>query len=274
MRLSKQDQTIMTALRKAKPLYPDLGKVLDFYENLFQVQFVFKSQLASSATVEHLGNMEIHIENLAEGLPQVTFAELQMESAPLPDLFRKVLDLLIPYTGYSDAIGPEPLPAKIVEHAREIFLGRGPLVGSGSSGDLVRTASGFVLAPFLQLARERILPRISPDRWHREFCPICGGRAAFAALTPESGSRTLLCPRCFGEWSYGRIGCPFCKSTDSQTYYSDEDSRYRLYVCGNCSHYLKTIDARDGAPDLCLPVECILTVSMDVAAQKRGFKAS
>jgi hypothetical protein len=274
MRLSEQDQTIMAALRKAKPLYRALEKVLDFYENLFQVQFVFKSWLASSATAGHLGNRGIHLENLANGLPQVTFGELQMESAPLPDLFRNILNLLIPYTGYSDGIGPEPLPAKIVEHAREIFLGRGPLVSSEPSGDLIRTASGFILAPFLQLACERILPRISPDLWHREYCPICGGKPAFAALISESGSRTLLCPRCFGEWRYSRIGCPFCKSTDSQTYYSDEDSRYRLYVCKICSHYLKTVDARDGAPDLCLPVECILTVSMDVAAQKKGFKAS
>ena len=159
-----------------------------------------------------------------------------------------------------------------MEHAREIFLSQGPLINPGPLGNLVRTASGFVLAPYLQVACERILPRIPPDLWHREYCPLCGGRPAFAALISESGSRTLLCPRCFGEWRYGRIGCPFCNSRDSQTYYSSEDSRYRLYVCGVCNRYLKTLDARDGASDLCLPVECIVTVSMDLAAQAKGFK--
>jgi hypothetical protein len=274
MLFSERDQTIMAALRKVKPLYRDLEEVLDFYENLFQVQFAFKRQLEASDKAGYLAHREPNLDHLAKGLPQITFEELGMETAPFPDLFRNIFNLLIPYTGYTHGLEPAPLPEKIIEEAREIFLGRGPLINPGSSGDLTRTASGFVLAPFLQLACERILPRISLDLWHREYCPLCGGRPAFAALIPETGSRTLLCPRCFGEWSYGRIGCPFCKSTDSQTYYSDEDSRYRLYVCGICSHYLKTIDARDGAPDLCLPVECLLTVSMDVSAQKKGFKAS
>ena len=89
MRLSEQDQTIMAALRKVKPLYRALEKVLDFYENLFQVQFVFKSWLASSATAGHLGNRGIHLENLANGLPQVTFGELRDGIRPSPGSFQE-----------------------------------------------------------------------------------------------------------------------------------------------------------------------------------------
>jgi hypothetical protein len=272
MRFSKRDQTILTALRKVKPLYRDLGGVLNFYENLFQVQFEFKGQLEASGKTGYWGNREIHLDRLAKGLPQIIFEELDLEKVPFPDLFRRIFNLLIPYTGYTHGGKPEPSPANIIEQAREIFLSQGPLINPDSSGDLVRIASGFVLAPYLQLACERILPRIPPGLWHREFCPLCGGRPAFAALTSESGSRILLCPRCYAEWNYGRIGCPFCKSRDSQTYYSSEDNRYRLYVCGDCNRYLKTLDARDGASDLCLPVECIVTVSMDLTAQEKGFK--
>jgi FdhE protein len=141
-----------------------------------------------------------------------------------------------------------------------------------AAGDLARTASGFILAPYLQLACDLILPRIPLNQWYREYCPICGGRPAFAALTSESGPRTLLCPRCYGEWGYGRIGCFFCKSTDSQTYYSGDEGRYRLYVCEVCNRYLKTVDVREWKMDLCLPVECLVTVSMDIAAQEKGFK--
>jgi hypothetical protein len=249
-----------------------LQEVLDFYENLFQVQFAFKRQLEASDKAGYLANREINLDNLAKGLPQITFEELDMETASFPDLFRNIFSLLIPYTGSTPGLEPEPLPERIIAHAREIFLSQGPLINPDSSGDLVRTASGFVLAPYLQLACERILPRIPPDSWHREYCPVCGGRPAFAALISETGSRTLLCPRCFGEWRYDRIGCPFCNSRDSQTYYSSEDSRYRLYVCGVCNRYLKTLDARDGASDLCLPVECIVTVSMDLSAQEKGFR--
>jgi FdhE protein len=127
------------------------------------------------------------------------------------------------------------------------------------------------LAPYLQLACDLILPRIPLNLWYREYCPICGGRPAFAALTSETGPRTLLCPRCYGEWDYNRIGCPFCKSTDAQTYYSDDEGSYRLYVCKACTRYLKTVDVRERKRNVCLPVECLVTVSMDIAAQEKGF---
>ncbi len=271
MSFSQRDQTILSDFGKARAVHRDLKELLDFYENLFRTQFAFKSRLTASGKAGDLASKEVNLTGLTHGLPQITFEELNIQATPFMDLYKSVVQLLIPYTGEKDGFETEPSPLKIIEWAQEIFLSRGPLVISGAEREWARVASGFVLGPYLQLACDLILPRIPLNLWYRETCPVCGGRPAFAALTSESGPRTLLCPRCHGEWHYGRIGCPFCKSTDSQTYYPSEEGRYRLYVCEVCHRYLKTVDVRERKTDWSLPVECLVTVSMDIAARERGF---
>jgi len=272
MPFSRRDQTILADLEKAKSIFPDLEEVLAFYEKIFQIQFGFKDRLERQEKAGFWEKREIHLQDLADGFPQIRFEELGLQPVPLFSLYQDLVKLLIPYTGSAYDFKTEPSPEKIREYAREIFLGKGPLIVSGASEDLAKTASGLVLAPFLQLACERIQPRIPPDLWHREYCPVCGGKPSFAALTSDRAPRTLMCPRCFGEWNYNRIGCPFCNDRDSQTYYPSDDGRYRLYVCEICHRYLKTADARERGLDLCLPVANLVTVSMDIAAQEKGYK--
>ena len=272
MPFSRRDQTILADLEKAKSIFRDLEEVLAFYEKIFQVQFGFKDRLERQEKAGFWEKKEVNLRDLADGSPQIRFEELGLQPIPLLTLYRDLLKLLIPYTGSAYDFKTEPSPEKIREYAREIFLGKGPLIVSGASEDLAKTASGLVLAPFLQLACERIQPRIPPDLWHREYCPVCGGKPSFAALTSDRAPRTLMCPRCFGEWNYNRIGCPFCNDRDSQTYYPSDDGRYRLYVCEICHRYLKTADARERGLDLCLPVANLVTVSMDIAAQEKGYK--
>jgi hypothetical protein len=272
MPFSKREQTILADLEKAKSTFPDVVEILTFYERIFRVQFALKCRLEKEERSGYWEKREIDLQALENGSPQIRFEELGLQLTSLLPLYREILELLIPYTRSNYDLDPEPSPEDIIEHAREIFLGKGPLVFSDASEEIVKTASGLVLAPFLQLACERIQPRIPPDSWHREYCPVCGGWPSFAALTSDTGPRTLMCPRCFGEWTYNRIGCPFCNATDSQTYYPSEDNRYRLYVCEICHRYLKTADARERGLDLCLPVANLVTVSMDIAAQEKGYK--
>ncbi|MCX5909594.1 MAG: formate dehydrogenase accessory protein FdhE [Deltaproteobacteria bacterium] len=259
-------------MRKAECTHRDLGELLKFYEKLCQAQFAFKAELEEYDNSGHL--KEINPTYLAEGSPQLTFDELKMGATPFMPLFRNLVDLLNKYTVFPPSCAAGPRPDTILEYAREIFASRGSLAISGQPADLFRTAAGFTLGPYLQRACESIMPRIEASLWHRGFCPVCGGWPCFAALNVEFDSpRTLLCSRCNGEWSYRRVGCPFCGGNHPQIYYPSEDGKYRLYVCDNCSRYLKTVDLRETGPDICLPAECIVTVSMDLAVQEKRDKA-
>jgi formate dehydrogenase maturation protein FdhE len=270
--LSSQDQSVLDHLRKARTRHASLADLLNFYEQLFQAQFDFKALLRKEYKPEYLRAKGINHAHLAEGIPQITFDELHLEEAPFFNLYKSIVELLNLRADSPLAGKKWPMPEMVAGYAREIFDSRGPLVGSSAPAEWIRTASGFVLAPYLQTACEFIMPRITQSAWHRGYCPVCGGVPAFAALHPDFGSRTLLCSRCHGEWRFRRVGCPFCLESDQQTYYPGEEGRYRLYVCGACHRYLKTLDVRQEACDLCLPVECLVTVSMDISAQEKGYK--
>jgi FdhE protein len=96
-----------------------------------------------------------------------------------------------------------------------------------------------------------------------------------AALEKDNGRRRLLCSRCDSEWTFRRLGCPFCPNEDPAQlgYYPGDDNIYRLNVCERCRRYLKTIDLREAAGERCLPAERILTVGMDLAAKEAGYRA-
>ncbi|MBA4422113.1 MAG: hypothetical protein C0390_03290 [Syntrophus sp. (in: bacteria)] len=270
MRVSSQDQSILVYLHKAMTAHPHLEALFCFYEQLFQIQFTFKARLKEDRHLEYLEDKEIDLARLASGIPQVSFDELRIETAPFIDLYRDITALLIRDTGYLPPDNREPQQETILAHAREIFDSRVPLVGAGQPADVIRTASGLVMAPYLQLACEFLMPRITQDAWHRGHCPVCGGAPSFAVVHAEPSFRTLLCSRCSAEWSFRRMGCPFCLERDHQTYYPSEEGGYRLYVCEACHRYLKSLDMQESASERCLPVETLATVSMDVAAQGKG----
>jgi hypothetical protein len=273
MEFTARDRAILSALKDARLTYQDLDQVLEFYQRLFLLQFAFKSSLHASGKAAYWVGKKIELSDVLAGRPQVEFDELGIEAGPALELHREIAQLLIPYVGTADGLEEEPVPEMLLDRARKIYLGRGPLVSGGDETDTVRAITGLVLAPYLYLASELILQKIPLEMWHRGCCPVCGGSPAFAALTSAVSPRTLFCPRCHAEWSFRRIGCPFCASKEPQIYYPGGEGPYRLYVCEECNRYLKTVDRRDGGPERCLPVESLVTVSMDLAAREKGFTA-
>jgi len=129
------------------------------------------------------------------------------------------------------------------------------------------------LHPFLRAYAEALAPVVDDGLWYHGRCPVCGGQPDFALLETGSGARHLLCSRCDTQWLFRRMECPFCNNTEPNKliYYPSEDEVYRLYVCQVCNRYLKTIDMRQVARGVILPVERIITVAMDVAAREAGY---
>jgi len=165
----------------------------------------------------------------------------------------------------------QQVEALAVEYLREGRIREGE--EAGLDGNLLALIFNNALRPFLRAQAQALAPWVDDGMWYRARCPICGGEPDLAALERESGRRRLLCSRCDSEWTFQRIGCPFCGNEDPRqlAYYPSDDQTYRLSVCEQCRRYLKTIDLRQVAGERLLPAERILTVGMDVAALDAGY---
>jgi formate dehydrogenase maturation protein FdhE len=269
MRISEPDQQILHHLQQAITSHPEFGELLCFYEKLFRIQFDFKAALPAQASPLKQREAE---PLRAEGSPWIRFDDLKIKFPAFLRLYKQVADLISAY--FPDQEKPaEELPIEaLMETARGFYDSGDPVIIPGSALNMTAVAAGFSLIPYLQAACDAILPLPDPDAWQRPRCPVCGGRPSFACLARENGARSLLCSRCNAVWRYGRVGCPFCEGAGEQRYHMSDDRRYRLYLCDSCKRYLKTIDLRETGADVCLPVENLVTVPMDIAARENGFR--
>lgn len=142
------------------------------------------------------------------------------------------------------------------------------------SGNMLTLLVATAMKPFLSAYAEVLLPEIKQEFWRRRYCPICGGRPDFAYLDKERGARWLLCSRCDAEWLFQRLECPGCGSQDQKSlaYYTDDKGLSRLYVCEECKGYLKAIDLRQTEEEILLPLERLLSLELDVQAQRQGYR--
>ena len=56
-------------------------------------------------------------------------------------------------------------------------------------------------------------------------------------------------------------------------FFSEEEEDYRVYVCDQCKKYIKTVDIRKTKRPVCLFVEEITTLHLDMLAQEQGLKS-
>ena len=268
---------VMEALAKAKAQNPELADFYEFHQRVFQLQHEAKAEIA--ATLEML-DQEVLRARVLQGLPQLSFAQLPVEAEGFSRLATEIAQALVQYDPEL-AAGTESFEEIDWLSLAEKRFERG-MANEGEEEapeeaemESVETAVDLALRPYLEWAAEQVMPHIHQEPWKRGYCPVCGGRPDFALLEGEAGARHLLCSRCRSQWLYKRLGCPFCNNTDHTKllYYPSEDDVYRLYVCQVCKHYLKAIDLRKATHRLVVAVEPLLTVAMDLAAQKQGYKA-
>lgn len=159
-----------------------------------------------------------------------------------------------------------------IEYLREGHVGKGE--EAGLDGSLLSLIFALSLRPLLRAQAQALSPYVDDSLWYRGCCPVCGGEPDIAALERKSGRRRLLCSRCDSEWTFLRVACPFCGNEDPSqlAYYPSDDKVHRLSVCERCHRYLKTVDLRETAEERLLPAERILTIDMDFAAQKAGYR--
>jgi FdhE protein len=277
MTMREHDLQVLRALTAAREKHEELGELLDFYYDLFQVQFEAKARLPEPEVRDEVAARW----RLDGGIPQLTFDQLGIAPAELSGIVAEITRVLQRHNPGWQIEQDTQSAEEQVELAREVFETWDTLTtprsekseerGSPWVAHPAALAVGFGLAPYLQRAAEAILPSLDLTLWVQGYCPICGGRPNFSLFEPERGARQLLCSRCNGMWTFSRVGCPFCKSREKQSYYPSEDGVYRLYICPDCHRYLKTMDLREVARKVFPTVERLVTIGMDLAAQQEGY---
>jgi FdhE protein len=271
-------QTVSEALAKAARQEPELAPYYDLHRTLLELLEKAKGEI--TATIE-TANKEALQARMLRGLPLISFDQLPVETARLALLTKEIAQVLV---DYDVDVEDRTLPTdeEWIAIARQQFEAGQLAEGKGDQDEnseqtaatLAQMAAEQALRPYLQWAAAQVLPHVDQERWKRGYCLVCGGAPDLATLDEDGGARHLVCSRCNSQWPYRRVGCPFCSTTDHTkiVYYPSEDNVYRLYVCQECRHYLKTIDLREAKHAISLPVERVTTAAMDAVAQQQGYR--
>lgn len=260
-----REQEVLSALDAALEEHPALRELLAFYREIYRAQFACKAALPPATCP--LDEREA-VRRLEAGQPLLEFHYLGLTPEGLAESLMAVARVLVAYNpawqGVFEAFPPEAL----LEEARRQFENREALCTVTSV-----CAMGVTLAlvPYVQRMADAVRPLLREDLWRRGMCPLCGGWPQFAFLERETGARRLYCARCDTSWGFDRVTCPFCGEMDAMVYYPSQDEVYRLYACESCKRYLKTMDLRRTLRTPEPLVERLVTISMDLAAQEKGY---
>ncbi len=131
------------------------------------------------------------------------------------------------------------------------------------------------IKPFVEVMASRLKDMVDEDLWEKGYCPICGSQPLMGELRGEEGRRIWTCSFCGHQWRGKRVMCPFCENTDHGSlryFYTEKEKAYRIDICDKCKRYVKTVDSRELAEEIFLPVEDIGTLHLDILAANKGFK--
>ena len=260
------DASTLERLATAIEARPDLGPVAPFWLAIYRVQIAAREELAAARPAPE---WTVRRERLQQGLPQLEVDDLPLESGPVEALIGRLAEAWRQHDPTCQAAGQGDWVARV----RRAFADPALAFGQQRQLDWNDALAALALGPYLEWAAGAIAPRLpeGTGAWGRGWCPVCGGLPDLALLVGEPAARSLVCSRCNTAWAYHRVSCPYCDDTDRQMYHAGDDDRYRLYVCGSCRRYLKTIEVRHPADGLDPRVERLITIGMDLAALEAGY---
>lgn len=148
------------------------------------------------------------------------------------------------------------------------------LAEAGVSPDLLGLVAQLVLRPPVEAYLSGVRLAFKDEYWDRGHCALCGATPGWADIRAD-GKRWLCCGLCGGEWTIGRIRCPFCDNRNAGTLTrlapEGADAGYLIEACDLCHGYLKGVDRRvrwtAGSP----LVEDWGTPHLDLVAVRRRY---
>jgi formate dehydrogenase maturation protein FdhE len=268
---------IIESLQKGAEGHPELAETAGLYCRLLEIE----AQADIPAPTRVPGSDEARA-LLQQGKPLLNLDEIEIDSGKLTELAMQIAFAIAEQRRerVRELADIHAWLHRRRDRMRSLAIaylrGNGiPDSNSGIDGGLLAFVVHSALRPFLRAYADALGRFVDAGAWYRGYCPICGGEPDMAALEKSGGRRRLLCSRCDAEWSYRRLGCPFCGNDDPKdlAFFPSDDKVYRLAVCECCHRYIKTVDLRETPTERPLAAARVLTAGMDVAAQGTGYQA-
>jgi len=277
---SAMEVKMLQKLDKLEQQEGGLPGFIQLYRQLLRLQSQAGSQII---TPKPKLAKNVISKRLSQGIPLLSFEDWSLDWEKVQGLLQEVIRIIAqdsPDTATEVKTLGNVLSEKDVleEVVRAWYEGSSlvPIAARlGIGSELLGLVAAAAVKPFLTVYSEVLLPKVDQESWRRRYCPVCGGKADFAYLDEERGSRWLLCSRCDAEWIFQRLECPHCGCQDQNalSYFSDDKGLYRLYVCEQCKRYLKTIDLRQAKSEVLMPLERLLTYEFDLQAREDGYRS-
>ncbi len=268
---------IIESLQKGAEGHPELAETAGLYCRLLEIE----AQADIPAPTRVPGSDEARA-LLQQGKPLLNLDEIEIDSGKLTELAMQIAFAIAEQRRerVRELADIHAWLHRRRDRMRSLAIaylrGNGiPDSNSGIDGGLLAFVIHSALRPFLRAYADALSRFVDAGAWYRGYCPICGGEPDMAALEKSGGRRRLLCSRCDAEWSYRRLGCPFCGNDDPKdlAFFPSDDKVYRLAVCERCHRYIKTVDLRETPTERPLAAARVLAAGMDVAAQGTGYQA-
>jgi len=266
-----------------KRIHPNYRGILDLFEKLFLEQLKMRAEVnyRPVETVEDRARIR-----MKEGFPMLSKGDFSIDPSLATRLFRSLCriakreneKLRVEVEKITKAlrrkkIDLEACLIKAVEGDQDYLSGVATHVGvdQGVMNFLLHTT----IKPFVEVVASHSRGKVDEDLWDKGYCPICGSQPLMGELRGEEGKRIWTCSFCGTQWRGKRVMCPFCENTDRESlryFYTEKEKAYRIDICDKCKRYIKTVDSRQLAGDIFLPVEDIGTLHLDILAAEKGFR--
>ncbi len=166
-------------------------------------------------------------------------------------------------------LGPRALLTGVGDKARESLCEELAL-----SPDLLGFVADLVLHPPLAAYLSTARQAFKDGWWDHGHCPFCAASPAWGDIR-EDGKRWLCCALCGGEWTVGRLRCPFCDNRNAKTLTrlvaEGAEEGYLIEACDLCRGYLKGVDRRVRWNVAFPLLEDWGTPHLDLIARRRGY---
>ncbi len=133
----------------------------------------------------------------------------------------------------------------------------------------------YALASLVEPCFEEITRKVDAsflDVWWQTSCPVCGRNPIVARF--RNRKRYLTCTFCGAEYLSDQFVCVHCGNKDPHALrylVTQKQPAFEINFCTKCKHYIKVIHEARLKEPVPKGLEDVVTLDLDLAAQKAGF---